>query len=176
MKTLQRHRPWCRNVHVHMAVFGAQLLGSPRFAACVGSTTKLRPTSYYKYYTSFAYSLFAGRTFTINHTTMSSLRTLRPTSQSLKAQCGTARRGVATMANFKTPTINNEPNVSETCSKYDNAQINLLLQQHYPKGSLERQKLQDALAALKQRTPLDVPLAVGGKHVRKRNFKSTIPC
>ncbi|KAJ4354599.1 1-pyrroline-5-carboxylate dehydrogenase [Didymosphaeria variabile] len=78
---------------------------------------------------------------------MSSLKTLRPASQSLKAQCSTARRGVATIANFKIPTINNEPN------------------QHYTKGSVDRRKLQDAVAALKQRTPLDVPLAVGGKHI-----------
>lgn len=58
---------------------------------------------------------------------MSSLRTLRPASQSLKAQCSTARRGAATMANFKTPTINNEPNVNEICSKYESAQTNFLV-------------------------------------------------
>ncbi|KAF2787848.1 delta-1-pyrroline-5-carboxylate dehydrogenase 1 [Melanomma pulvis-pyrius CBS 109.77] len=55
---------------------------------------------------------------------------------------------MATIANFKVPTINNEPN------------------QHYTKGSVDRQKLQDAIAALKKQSPLDVPLAVGGHYIK----------
>ncbi|KAJ4301844.1 1-pyrroline-5-carboxylate dehydrogenase [Kalmusia sp. IMI 367209] len=79
---------------------------------------------------------------------LKSIQPLRPASRSLKkVSSSNARRGVATIANFKVPTINNEPN------------------QHYAKGSVDRQKLQNAVAALKQRTPLDVPLAVGGQHI-----------
>ncbi|CAI6240101.1 unnamed protein product [Periconia digitata] len=63
-----------------------------------------------------------------------------------------SRRSVATIANFKVPTINNEPN------------------QHYTKGSVDRQKLQDAVAALKKRTPLQVPLALGGQEINNSSI------
>ncbi|KAF2496298.1 delta 1-pyrroline-5-carboxylate dehydrogenase-like protein [Lophium mytilinum] len=55
---------------------------------------------------------------------------------------------MASIANFKVPTVNNEPN------------------KHYAKGSEDRQKLQDALAALKQQTPLEVPIVVAGKQIK----------
>ena len=38
-------------------------------------------------------------------------------------------------------------------------------QQHYTKGSVDRQKLQDAIAALKKKGAVQVPLAIGGEHV-----------
>ncbi|KAF2842109.1 delta-1-pyrroline-5-carboxylate dehydrogenase 1 [Patellaria atrata CBS 101060] len=55
---------------------------------------------------------------------------------------------MATIASFKIPKIENEPN------------------KHYAKGSVDRQKLSDALDALKQNSPLEVPLVVGGKEIR----------
>ncbi|KAF2472134.1 delta-1-pyrroline-5-carboxylate dehydrogenase 1 [Lindgomyces ingoldianus] len=58
------------------------------------------------------------------------------------------RRSMASIANFKVPTVNNEPN------------------KHYTKGSEDRQKLQDAVAALKKQAPLEVPLAVGGQYIK----------
>ncbi|KAK5065943.1 1-pyrroline-5-carboxylate dehydrogenase, partial [Cryomyces antarcticus] len=58
---------------------------------------------------------------------------------------GSARNNMATMANFKVPKVDNEPN------------------KHYTKGSPERQKLADAVEALKRNAPVDVPLVVGGK-------------
>ncbi|KAF2706621.1 delta-1-pyrroline-5-carboxylate dehydrogenase 1 [Pleomassaria siparia CBS 279.74] len=64
------------------------------------------------------------------------------------SRCGALRRSMATIANFKVPAINNE------------------LNQHYAKGSTDRQKLQDAIAALKKQTPLQVPLAVGGHYIK----------
>ncbi|KAF1951504.1 delta 1-pyrroline-5-carboxylate dehydrogenase-like protein [Byssothecium circinans] len=79
-----------------------------------------------------------------------SLQSLGPASRSLLGRSQTSRslgRGVSTIANFKIPTINNEPN------------------QHYYKGSVDRQKLQDAVAALKRRMPINVPLAVGGQEI-----------
>jgi len=39
-------------------------------------------------------------------------------------------------------------------------------QKHYQKGSDERQKLSDAVAALKKTSPLEVPLVVAGKQIR----------
>jgi len=94
---------------------------------------------------------------------------LRPASRGLSKQSAAAKRRVATIANFKVPAIANEPNVSETvfgalCVSYADGE----LQQHYPKGSVERQKLQGAVAALKQRIPLEVPIAVGGQQVCDR--------
>jgi 1-pyrroline-5-carboxylate dehydrogenase len=40
-----------------------------------------------------------------------------------------------------------------------------VLQQHYTKGSVDRKKLQDAIAALKKKGAVQVPLAIGGEHV-----------
>jgi len=72
---------------------------------------------------------------------------------------------MATIANFKVPTINNEPNVSSSWKRNVKYQLTST-QQHYTKGSADRQKLQDAIATLKKRSPIDVPLAVGGQYVR----------
>ncbi|PVI02059.1 delta 1-pyrroline-5-carboxylate dehydrogenase-like protein [Periconia macrospinosa] len=77
---------------------------------------------------------------------LKSLQPLGPVSRSLNAPVA-SRRGLATIANFKVPTINNEPNL------------------HYAKGSVDRQKLQDAIVALKKRTPIQVPLALGGQEI-----------
>jgi 1-pyrroline-5-carboxylate dehydrogenase len=56
------------------------------------------------------------------------------------------------MANFKIPTINNEPN------------------QHYAKGSVDRQKLQDAVTQMKSKAPIQVPVAVGGQHINNSSI------
>ena len=39
------------------------------------------------------------------------------------------------------------------------------MQKHYTKGSEDRQKLADAVAALKSKAPLEVPIVVAGKEV-----------
>ncbi|GAM90833.1 hypothetical protein ANO11243_088780 [Dothideomycetidae sp. 11243] len=57
------------------------------------------------------------------------------------------RAGLASLAAFKVPEINNEPN------------------KHYAPGSLDRQGLTNALNSFKQRLPLDVPAVVAGKHI-----------
>lgn len=72
-------------------------------------------------------------------------RCLRPSAARGKLPHGTA--GLANLAAFKVPEINNEPN------------------KHYARGSTDRQGLADALKALKQRLPLDVPAVVAGKHI-----------
>lgn len=59
-----------------------------------------------------------------------------------------SRRYAGTLANFKIPTVNNEPN------------------QHYAKGSVDRQKLQDAVARMTKQGPVEVPLAVGGEYIK----------
>ncbi|ORY13732.1 delta 1-pyrroline-5-carboxylate dehydrogenase-like protein [Clohesyomyces aquaticus] len=59
-----------------------------------------------------------------------------------------ARRSMASIANFKVPTVSNEPNL------------------HYAKGSAARQQLQNAVEALKKQAPLEVPLAVGGQYIK----------
>lgn len=55
---------------------------------------------------------------------------------------------MSTLAAFKIPHIANEPN------------------KHYTKGSPDRQALEDAIKALQQRAPLDIPLAISGKFVK----------
>ncbi|KAF2651925.1 delta 1-pyrroline-5-carboxylate dehydrogenase-like protein [Lophiostoma macrostomum CBS 122681] len=85
-----------------------------------------------------------------------SFHPMRPMSKRLGRACSStqvaARRSVATMANFKIPTVNNEPN------------------QHYTKGSVDRQKLQDALTQIKQKAPIEVPIAVGGQHINNSSI------
>ncbi|PLB48463.1 delta 1-pyrroline-5-carboxylate dehydrogenase-like protein [Aspergillus steynii IBT 23096] len=57
------------------------------------------------------------------------------------------RRNLGGLANFRVPPIRNEPNPS------------------YGKGSIERQKLEDALKRLQSQTPVSVPLSVGSERV-----------
>ncbi|KJX95235.1 delta 1-pyrroline-5-carboxylate dehydrogenase like protein [Zymoseptoria brevis] len=54
-------------------------------------------------------------------------------------------KGAATLASFKIPTVNNEPN------------------QHYGKGSIDREKLAAAMKTLRSKSPVQVPIMVGGK-------------
>lgn len=53
-------------------------------------------------------------------------------------------------------------------------EANYALQQHYTKGSVDRQKLQDAIAALKKKGAVQVPLAIGGEHVRIEGASFTL--
>ncbi|PHH87108.1 hypothetical protein CDD83_9295 [Cordyceps sp. RAO-2017] len=58
------------------------------------------------------------------------------------------RMGMGTLATFKTPKVANEPN------------------QHYAKGSAQRQGLTAAIEKLQQRLPLEVPVVVGGAEIK----------
>ncbi|KAF2870003.1 Aldehyde/histidinol dehydrogenase [Massariosphaeria phaeospora] len=62
------------------------------------------------------------------------------------------RRGLATIANFKIPAIDNEPN------------------KHYTKGSEDRERLQEAVAALKRQIPIEVPVVVNGQHIQNSSI------
>jgi 1-pyrroline-5-carboxylate dehydrogenase len=55
------------------------------------------------------------------------------------------RKGVASLATFKTPKVFNEPN------------------QHYTKGSQQREGLSQAVEKLRGKLPLKVPVVVGGQ-------------
>lgn len=55
---------------------------------------------------------------------------------------------MSTLASFRLPNISNEPN------------------QHYEKGSTSREGLAAAVAALKEKAPLDIPVVVTGKAVK----------
>ncbi|KAH4113711.1 hypothetical protein HBI55_031000 [Parastagonospora nodorum] len=74
----------------------------------------------------------------------------------LPAACASAqlasRRYAGTLATFKIPEVNNEPN------------------QHYSKGSVDRKKLQDAVAALKKKGTVQVPLVVAGEHINNSSI------
>lgn len=74
---------------------------------------------------------------------------------------------MATVATFKTPQIQNEPNVCPLL-RHDALSLpalTLSLQKHYAKGSPDREDLAAAIEALKSRLPLQVPVVVGGKHI-----------
>ncbi|KAF2771732.1 delta-1-pyrroline-5-carboxylate dehydrogenase 1 [Teratosphaeria nubilosa] len=55
---------------------------------------------------------------------------------------------LANLATFRVPDIKNEPN------------------KHYEKGSVDRQKLSEAMKSLRHRAPLEVPIVVAGKGVK----------
>lgn len=61
---------------------------------------------------------------------------------------------MSTLAAFRIPNINNEPN------------------KHYVKGSADRQALQAALEALQSKVPLTVPLVVSGKHIKTQSVST----
>ena len=71
---------------------------------------------------------------------------------------------MATIASFKVPQVNNEPNVS-CCNPGTNATAHSDIQKHYAPNSPEREKLGAAIAALKKRAPIEVPVVIGGKEV-----------
>ncbi|RYP70401.1 hypothetical protein DL771_005522 [Monosporascus sp. 5C6A] len=76
-----------------------------------------------------------------------------PASQLAGARSlSTTSSRLTTLASFKTPKVFNEPN------------------QHYAKGSPQREGLYSALEAMKQRGPVDIPIVVGGKemHTEKK--------
>ncbi|KAF7187308.1 Delta-1-pyrroline-5-carboxylate dehydrogenase, mitochondrial [Pseudocercospora fuligena] len=79
-------------------------------------------------------------------------------ASSLKAQSPSAgNRSVqtaarATLANFRIPTVDNEPN------------------KHYEKGSVDRSKLSAAMQTLKSKAPLQVPIVVAGKESRTQKI------
>jgi hypothetical protein len=74
---------------------------------------------------------------------------------------------MASLATFKVPEITNEPNVRYRRSP-GAVTGNMLTrkQQHYAAGSEQRARLQAALAAFRKTCPVDVPLVIGGQHVR----------
>ena len=76
------------------------------------------------------------------------------------------RKSMGSIASFKVPVVANEPNVSSDLDQDLSFSLIILLQKHYAKDSTDRQKLQDAIAALKNQAPLEVPLVVAGKEVR----------
>ncbi|KAI1905750.1 1-pyrroline-5-carboxylate dehydrogenase [Ophidiomyces ophidiicola] len=61
---------------------------------------------------------------------------------------------MANLASFRPPTIQNEPN------------------KHYAKGSPDREKLQNALQAFKNKAPLQVPLMIGGKAIKTTSIET----
>ncbi|WPG99648.1 Hypothetical protein R9X50_00246700 [Acrodontium crateriforme] len=87
--------------------------------------------------------------------TSSSLRPFaQRSSNAVSAVSATQRSRMATLASFRVPDIKNEPN------------------RHYEKGSVDRQKLTDAMKALKQHTPIEVPVVVAGKHIKTSSIQS----
>ncbi|UKZ46703.1 hypothetical protein TrVGV298_000910 [Trichoderma virens] len=62
--------------------------------------------------------------------------------------CRVPRASLATLATFRPPTIKNEPN------------------QHYAKGSQQREGLTAAVEKLQSKLPLEVPVVVGGQQIK----------
>ncbi|ODA81903.1 hypothetical protein RJ55_00408 [Drechmeria coniospora] len=73
----------------------------------------------------------------------------KASAQGLRAVGSASQRmSMGTLATWRTPKVANEPN------------------QHYAKGSAQRQGLTAAIDKLRQRLPLEVPVVVGGKEIK----------
>ncbi|XMA11413.1 hypothetical protein WAI453_004204 [Rhynchosporium graminicola] len=84
-----------------------------------------------------------------------SLKSLRPLNPCLQAaKPNSIPRHSSTLATFSIPKISNEPN------------------HHYAKGSAERKGLTAALDSFQKRTPLEVPIVVGGKKIKTSTLSS----
>jgi 1-pyrroline-5-carboxylate dehydrogenase len=59
---------------------------------------------------------------------------------------------MSSLANFKVPSVSNEPN------------------KHYAKGSADRDGLAAAISAFAKKAPLEIPLVIGGKSVGRPYF------
>ncbi|EWZ02738.1 1-pyrroline-5-carboxylate dehydrogenase [Fusarium oxysporum NRRL 32931] len=70
--------------------------------------------------------------------------------QAIRCQAAPRQLTTRCLGTFRVPPIRNEPNPT------------------YAKGSLERQKLQEALDSLKQRLPIKVPLKISGQTVASK--------
>ena len=64
---------------------------------------------------------------------------------------------MSNFANFKTPSISNEPN------------------KHYAKDSIDRAGLASAISVFAKKAPLEIPLVVGGKPVSSPYFPNLSP-
>ncbi|KAJ9250816.1 hypothetical protein DTO207G8_5808 [Paecilomyces variotii] len=84
-----------------------------------------------------------------------SLNAAAPLSRFQAISCSfPCRRGLASLANFKVPRIDNEPN------------------KHYAPGSPDRKALEQALATVKQNAPINVPLVIGGKEIKSSSIQT----
>jgi len=83
----------------------------------------------------------------------------------------------ATMANFRVPDVKNEPNVRDPKSRNKERKkkrlLTLVNSPHTHPGTVERQKLLDAVKSLRKRAPLEVSAFVAGKSVSP--MRPTIP-
>ncbi|KAI9767256.1 MAG: 1-pyrroline-5-carboxylate dehydrogenase [Geoglossum simile] len=64
---------------------------------------------------------------------------------------------MATVGSFKVPRAENEPNARAHHDRFH---------KHYAKGSPDRKNLETAVQVLKAKSPLEIPLVVGGEEVR----------
>ncbi|KAK2750317.1 1-pyrroline-5-carboxylate dehydrogenase [Myotisia sp. PD_48] len=102
-------------------------------------------------------------------------------------RCSASKPQVAHMANlatFKPPAVQNEPNVRLILYFFYFVVLRLALelnfsltifffqQKHYVKGSPDRQKLVNAVAAFKKAAPVNVPVIVGGKPMKTSNVQT----
>ncbi|KAF2145659.1 uncharacterized protein K452DRAFT_243886 [Aplosporella prunicola CBS 121167] len=82
------------------------------------------------------------------------LATQCPRPRFQAAQLRKTARPMGTLATFKIPKIDNEPN------------------KHYAKNTVERQKLAEALEKMKKQGPLDIPVFIGGKEIKASSTQS----
>jgi 1-pyrroline-5-carboxylate dehydrogenase len=75
-------------------------------------------------------------------------------------------KNTRTIATFKVPAVNNEPNV---CIEYPGVWRTISdesMKPTYSRGTVDREKLAAALKSFRQQAPVDVPVVIAGKTVR----------
>ena len=79
-------------------------------------------------------------------------------------------KNTRTIATFKVPAVNNEPNVCCEVLKSLATQSDILVQPTYSRGTVDREKLAAALKSFRQQAPVDVPVIIAGKTVRMSTY------
>jgi 1-pyrroline-5-carboxylate dehydrogenase len=82
-------------------------------------------------------------------------------------------KNTRTIATFKVPAVNNEPNVCIKQLSSLRIISDNLVKPTYSRGTVDREKLAAALKSFRQSAPVNVPVVIAGKTVRKTTLEET---
>lgn len=77
-------------------------------------------------------------------------------------------KNTRTIATFKVPAVNNEPNVCTEQPRNWRFMSDNILKPTYSRGTVDREKLAAALKSFRQQAPVHVPVVIAGKTVRRQ--------
>jgi len=82
-------------------------------------------------------------------------------------------KNTRTIATFKVPAVNNEPNVCVAYPRSYRIVSDIWVKPTYSRGTVDREKLAAALKSFRQQAPVNVPVVIAGKTVRTTVIEDT---